>query len=158
MKAHVLMETTNTHAFALVDSQEQHVRQAPTNVILIHVKTAVPVSTKSTASAVRVLLVSAETLASPTMMTAFQTHAWNGGTCTDGINEFTCICPGGFTEPKCDECDPNPCLNGGICNDEVDGFSCNCPVGYSGHRCEINDNPSGGTVVKMRLVSWLMDS
>jgi hypothetical protein len=83
------------------------------------------------------------------MMTAFQTHAWNGGTCTDGINEFTCICPSGFTEPKCktntDECDPIPCLNGGTCNDELDGFSCNCPVGYSGDRCEINDNPSGGS-------------
>lgn len=119
-------------------------------MILINVKTAVPVSTKSSAfSVVRVLLVSAETFTSPTMMTAFQTHAWNGGTCTDGINEFTCICPSGFTEPKCetntDECDPIPCLNGGTCNDELDGFSCNCPVGYSGDRCEINDNPSGGS-------------
>ncbi len=72
------------------------------------------------------------------------TWCLNGGACTDGNNEYTGICPSGFTGATCeistDECDPNPCQNGGTCVVEVDGFSCTRPPGFSGDICEPNDD------------------
>lgn len=48
----------------------------------------------------------------------------NGGTCKDGINGFTCICPEGFHDPKClsevNECNSNPCIHG-KCHDGLNG-------------------------------------
>lgn len=40
----------------------------------------------------------------------------NGGTCVDGVNSFTCLCPEGFHDSMClsqrDECASNPCIHG----------------------------------------------
>lgn len=48
----------------------------------------------------------------------------NGGTCKDGINGFTCLCPEGFHDPKClsevNECNSNPCIHG-KCHDGLNG-------------------------------------
>lgn len=48
----------------------------------------------------------------------------NGGTCKDGINGFTCLCPEGFHDPKClsevNECNSNPCIHG-RCHDGLNG-------------------------------------
>ena len=43
----------------------------------------------------------------------------NNGTCTDGVDSFTCNCVDGFTKENCatniDDCDPSPCMNNGTC-------------------------------------------
>jgi hypothetical protein len=42
---------------------------------------------------------------------------WNGGNCTDKVNDYTCECVPGYTDKDCgvniDDCDPNPCYNSG---------------------------------------------
>ncbi|XP_068719980.1 uncharacterized protein [Montipora capricornis] len=64
----------------------------------------------------------------------------NGGSCVDGVNNYSCICPVGYTGDLCetdiDECVPNPCANGGSCVDGVYNYSCICQVGYTGDLCE----------------------
>jgi hypothetical protein len=61
----------------------------------------------------------------------------NGGTCTNGANNYTCTCAAGFEanncETKVDDCDPNPCLNGGTCRDGVNSYTIFCLS-----NCEIN--------------------
>ncbi|MDI1432520.1 FG-GAP-like repeat-containing protein [Polyangium sorediatum] len=80
----------------------------------------------------------------------------NGGTCTDGVDSYTCQCAPGFTGTNCetnvDGCTPNPCQNGGTCTDSADGYTCACAPGFTGANCETNvddctPNPceNGGT-------------
>jgi hypothetical protein len=80
------------------------------------------------------------------------------GTCSDGVNSFTCACTAGYSGTTCatdiDDCAPNPCQNGGACTDGVDSFTCACLTGYSGTTCatDIDDctpNPcqNGGACV-----------
>lgn len=68
---------------------------------------------------------------------------FNGGTCVDGINSFTCQCPLGFTGPFClteiNECDSHPCLNKGSCVDSLGTYRCLCPLGYTGKNCQVGD-------------------
>lgn len=68
---------------------------------------------------------------------------FNGGTCVDGINSFTCQCPVGFTGPFClmeiNECDSHPCLNKGSCVDSLGTYRCICPLGYTGKNCQVGD-------------------
>jgi hypothetical protein len=63
----------------------------------------------------------------------------NEGTCTDGVNDFTCDCPDGYDGKTCsnnpDECATNPCVNEGTCTDGVNDFTCDCPEGYDGKTC-----------------------
>ncbi|XP_065894448.1 uncharacterized protein [Dysidea avara] len=67
----------------------------------------------------------------------------NNGTCIDRNDEFTCICPSGFTGDNCginiNDCLPNPCENNGSCTDLVNDYACNCAVGYRGRNCTIID-------------------
>ena len=77
----------------------------------------------------------------------------NEGTCTDGINGYTCTCPSGLAgydcEVRCPEglsgticqvpilqCLDNPCQNNGTCIQTGTKFNCNCPVTHTGSRCE----------------------
>lgn len=50
----------------------------------------------------------------------------NGGTCVDGINSFTCLCPEGYNDATClsqvDECRSNPCIHG-QCQDLINGWA-----------------------------------
>lgn len=66
---------------------------------------------------------------------------FNGGTCVDGINTFTCVCLPGFTGSYCEhninECDSKPCLNGGTCQDSYGTYKCTCPQGYTGLNCQV---------------------
>src|SRR4051812_11985156 len=68
----------------------------------------------------------------------------NGGTCTDGVNSFTCTCTAGFQGLLCatnvNECASNPCTNGGSCTDGTNSFTCTCAGGYEGARCGTNIN------------------
>uniref|UniRef100_A0A667WCI4 EGF-like domain-containing protein n=1 Tax=Myripristis murdjan TaxID=586833 RepID=A0A667WCI4_9TELE len=69
----------------------------------------------------------------------------NGGTCIDGINSFTCLCPEGYNDATClsqvDECGSNPCIHG-RCHDLINGYKCFCDSGWSGPNCDINNNES----------------
>ncbi|XP_045152438.1 lactadherin isoform X1 [Echinops telfairi] len=75
----------------------------------------------------------------------------NGGTCLVGLDSapFYCLCPEGFTGPKCNEietgpCFQNPCLNDAECQvthdshrgDVFTQYVCKCPQGFSGTHCE----------------------
>ncbi len=71
----------------------------------------------------------------------------NGGTCTDGVNSYTCACPAGWTGTNCeldvDDCAANPCQNGGTCTDGANSYTCACPAGFLGANCEIVDHCAG---------------
>ncbi|KAK2721506.1 protein crumbs-like [Artemia franciscana] len=65
----------------------------------------------------------------------------NGGTCKDGVNNYTCFCKNtGYEGRNCDvdvnECEANVCMNGGTCHNYYGGFSCQCPNGFYGPTCE----------------------
>ncbi|XP_072046563.1 uncharacterized protein [Amphiura filiformis] len=64
----------------------------------------------------------------------------NGGTCTDGINDYMCACVMGYEGANCetniDDCAASPCMNGGACTDEINGYTCACVTGYEGDNCE----------------------
>uniref|UniRef100_A0A8C9UBQ6 Notch receptor 3 n=1 Tax=Scleropages formosus TaxID=113540 RepID=A0A8C9UBQ6_SCLFO len=66
---------------------------------------------------------------------------FNGGTCIDKVNGYSCTCRSGFTGSNCqyevNECDTRPCLNGGVCQDGLEAFHCTCPKGYTGNRCQV---------------------
>ncbi|WP_224366981.1 FG-GAP-like repeat-containing protein [Hyalangium versicolor] len=68
----------------------------------------------------------------------------NGGTCTDGVNGYTCQCSPGYAGTNCesnvDDCAANPCLNGGTCTDGINSYTCQCAPGYSGATCATNIN------------------
>uniref|UniRef100_A0A9J8A3C5 Neurogenic locus notch homolog protein 1 n=1 Tax=Cyprinus carpio carpio TaxID=630221 RepID=A0A9J8A3C5_CYPCA len=67
----------------------------------------------------------------------------NGGTCIDGINSFTCLCPEGFRDATClskhNECSSNPCIHGN-CLDQISSYRCMCEAGWTGRNCDININ------------------
>jgi hypothetical protein len=81
----------------------------------------------------------------------------NGGTCQDGVDDYTCDCEGDWGGKDCDQeltgCSPNPCQNGGTCTPGVGGaYTCDCPAGFGGPTCETalvscDPNPclNGGT-------------
>lgn len=77
----------------------------------------------------------------PHFFTHVCSSCFNGGTCTDKINGYSCTCRSGFTGSHCqyevNECDSQPCLNGGICQDALESFRCSCPKGYTGNRCQV---------------------
>lgn len=76
------------------------------------------------------------------IFTRVHSSCFNGGTCTDKINGYSCTCRSGFTGSHCqyevNECDSQPCLNGGICQDALESFRCSCPKGYTGNRCQVH--------------------
>ncbi|XP_056260248.1 protein crumbs homolog 2a [Seriola aureovittata] len=83
----------------------------------------------------------------------------HGGTCQDGPNMYTCVCPKDYSGPLCQwdyppiECGKDvQCENDGVCNDGLWGANCTCMPGFTGSSCEteINEcesNPcrNGGT-------------
>ena len=63
-----------------------------------------------------------------------------GGTCTDGVDYFTCACPRGFSGDKCQTrpakgslCSPDPCGSTGICVEDYSTSKtrCICEPGYT---------------------------
>ncbi|MBW2995161.1 hypothetical protein KY312_02320 [Candidatus Woesearchaeota archaeon] len=68
----------------------------------------------------------------------------NGGTCTDGVDQYTCTCPVGYTGTHCETLmcfgvaatDVAVCSGHGICV-EVD--TCTCDTGWTGPNCNIPD-------------------
>ncbi|XP_035673678.1 neurogenic locus notch homolog protein 1-like isoform X1 [Branchiostoma floridae] len=72
----------------------------------------------------------------------------NGGTCRDGINEYTCDCADGFEGTHCetdrDDCDGVTCENGGTCRDGINEYTCDCADGFNGDTCQIDINECEG--------------
>ncbi|XP_058886297.1 sushi, von Willebrand factor type A, EGF and pentraxin domain-containing protein 1 isoform X1 [Acipenser ruthenus] len=68
----------------------------------------------------------------------------NRGTCEEVGTGYVCLCPSGFTGPRCesdiDECGSAPCQNGAACKDGVGEFVCQCQPGYVGMLCELEVN------------------
>lgn len=64
----------------------------------------------------------------------------NGGTCRDGVNEFSCTCPPGYTGPSCrapiSSCEQAPCHNGATCHQREGRYVCACARGYGGPNCQ----------------------
>ncbi|KAK3607491.1 hypothetical protein CHS0354_010303 [Potamilus streckersoni] len=61
----------------------------------------------------------------------------NGATCTDQVNNFTCMCVAGFTGHRCD-ININDCINvmcpysNTRCRDLVNSYVCECKSGFTG--------------------------
>ncbi|CAB1453527.1 unnamed protein product [Pleuronectes platessa] len=67
----------------------------------------------------------------------------HGGTCQDGPNMYTCICPKDYNGPLCQwdypplQCGEDvQCENDGICSDGLWGATCTCMPGFTGASCE----------------------
>ncbi|XP_041474351.1 uncharacterized protein LOC121423126 [Lytechinus variegatus] len=65
----------------------------------------------------------------------------NGAECMNAGEDYTCLCPAGFTGKNCtddiDECAQNPCQNGGECFNLINAYACACLSCYSGRNCEL---------------------
>ncbi|CAF1213556.1 unnamed protein product [Adineta steineri] len=68
----------------------------------------------------------------------------NGGTCDYNNANIRCICPNGFTGPRCEwntVCSSNTCLNGGTCRQiAVTMAECLCATGFTGPTCSLRDS------------------
>uniref|UniRef100_A0A8C2LT12 Neurogenic locus notch homolog protein 4 n=1 Tax=Cricetulus griseus TaxID=10029 RepID=A0A8C2LT12_CRIGR len=68
----------------------------------------------------------------------------HGGSCVNTPGSFTCLCPPGYTGPRCEadhnECLSQPCHAGGTCLDLLASFHCICPPGLEGRLCEVETN------------------
>ena len=63
----------------------------------------------------------------------------NSGTCTEGIDSYSCACVLGFRGSNCasdiDECLSSPCQNSATCTNGADSYGCTCVAGYDGTNC-----------------------
>jgi len=60
----------------------------------------------------------------------------NGGTCSNVIGSYVCVCVNGWSGPDCseniDDCATAACSPGSTCIDRVASFICVCPYGKTG--------------------------
>lgn len=60
----------------------------------------------------------------------------NGGTCSNEIGGYRCVCVNGWSGLDCseniDDCDSAACSPGSTCVDRVASFVCLCPYGKTG--------------------------
>uniref|UniRef100_A0A8C5N0K9 Uncharacterized protein n=1 Tax=Leptobrachium leishanense TaxID=445787 RepID=A0A8C5N0K9_9ANUR len=76
---------------------------------------------------------------------------WNGATCINLVNGYSCICRNGYSGLLCeidmDDCVANPCKNGAICVDKVNNFYCQCQKGWHGIHCteDVDECSQGST-------------
>jgi len=70
----------------------------------------------------------------------------HGGSCIDGVINYSCNCQPGFTGDRCetdiDECVENTCSNGGLCRDGINNYTCWCLPGFTGDRCQTDASVS----------------
>eukprot|EP00057_Strongylocentrotus_purpuratus_P021779 XP_011676253.1 PREDICTED: fibropellin-3 [Strongylocentrotus purpuratus] len=64
----------------------------------------------------------------------------HGGTCTEGVNAFTCACVPGYNGDMCqtdiDDCATSPCEDDETCTDGVNSYRCaSCNAGFTGPGC-----------------------
>ncbi|KAM6985160.1 protein crumbs homolog 2a [Aplochiton taeniatus] len=67
----------------------------------------------------------------------------HGGTCQDGVNHYTCICPYDYSGALCQwdyppiRCEKDvQCVNG-VCEEGLWGANCSCTPGFTGDSCEL---------------------
>ncbi|XP_021341192.1 protein eyes shut-like, partial [Mizuhopecten yessoensis] len=67
---------------------------------------------------------------------------FNGGSCIDRMNAYTCVCSSGYSGPHCEvdieKCRSNPCHNNGTCVNHNGDFFCACANGWTGSACDVN--------------------
>jgi hypothetical protein len=65
----------------------------------------------------------------------------NGGTCTDGVQSFTCSCQSGYSGATCNtdvnECSNNPCTGGQLCTNKVVGSCIVVGASYLDSVCRV---------------------
>lgn len=77
---------------------------------------------------------------------------YNGATCIDGKNNFTCKCPSSWKGRTCqedvDECLNSTCQNGGTCINLQGSFECECMEDYCGQHCNLNNPCLGVSIIQ----------
>ena len=97
-------------------------------------------------------------LLDPAVVTCETDSCLNGGICSSRLNEIECLCPSGFTGPRCqidiDDCHNVTCPSNSRCVDGTDSHQCVCLDGFSGvpstgcvniNECESNPCRNNGS-------------
>lgn len=76
----------------------------------------------------------------------------NGGTCSNLMGSYVCVCVNGWSGPDCseniDDCATAACSPGSTCVDRVAHFLCLCPYGKTGESGNQTQTPLKQTQIQ----------